>query len=413
MLGFRKKSLIGLDIDTYAVRMIQLRPCEGASSPAAGAGGTPSRYAITGACIQEILPWGDSPELRRMHTVCAIQQGLSGGAIEGGLAVCGLRGREVVVRGFEFPALPSEEIEGAVALEASQICPFSTDESTLDYQVTSSDGKKTRGFWVAANNGLIHTTRELVHEAGLHCSLIDVDGLALLNCLANMPDGGGEADDGVIVPPPTITARGEAAILDVGGACTTVAIRDQAGRPFVRDIASGSDDILRRIAADTGVSLEVARTALLNRGWEGAPNAESRVGEPRQSVVATLQADTPDQERAHGVLSWETPALPEDEDRLWRGLERACAELIEAIATTLRYHAAQQSCERVERLLVCGALAAVDEFIELLRAKLYIEVASWNPLAALPCEAGAECQSLVRAAGATLVVAAGLAMRQL
>ena len=177
MLGFRKKSVVGLDIDTTAVRMVQLRR-DGAE------------YTVTGACVIEIAPWGDDPELRKLHTIRAIQQGLSECGIDARLAVCGLRGPEVVVRGFEFPALPLEEIGPAVELEASQICPFSTDESTFDYQVTSNDARKTRGFWVAANNSLIRSTRHLVHEAGLRCAMIDVAGLALLNCLGNSQDGG-------------------------------------------------------------------------------------------------------------------------------------------------------------------------------------------------------------------------------
>jgi len=400
MLGFRKKSLIGLDIDTCAVRMVQLQRCDGGSGGADRDGQPRLRYAITAACIREIAPWGDSPELRRIHTIRAIQQGLSDGGVEGGFAICGLRGHEVVVRGFEFPTLPPEEIEGAVALEASQICPFSTDESTLDYQVTSADAKKTRGFWVAANNGLIHSTRDLVHEAGLHCSLIDVDGLALLNCLHNTPDGGYGTEDDLIVQPPSFLRLGQAAVLDVGGVCTTVAIRDQAGRPFVRDIGAGCDDILRRVAAETGAPLEVVKTAL-----------RSRRGEP--SVAVMVPADATNQERPHGLSRWEAGADSEDKDLLWSGLERACAELVEAVATTLRYHAAQQSCERVEKLLVCGGLATVDEFIELLRAKLYITVASWNPLSTMPCPSSEECRSLIREAGGSMALAAGLAMRQL
>ncbi len=400
MLGCRKKSLIGLDIGTSEVRMIQLQRRDGVAGGTGREEEPRVRYVVTGACIHEIAPWGDSPELRRMHTIRAIRAGLASGAVETGPAVCGLRGHEVVVRGFEFPTLPSEEIEGAVTLEASQICPFGTDESTLDFQVTSSDAKKTRGFWVAANDSLIQSTRQLVHDAGLHCARIDVDGLALLNCLRHTHDGSGQTEDDLIVPRPSCAARGEAAVLDVGGACTTVAARDQTGRPFVRDIGSGSDDIVRRLAAETGVPLEIARTTLLSR-------------DRKSNVPAAVPAAAIDHGHPPARSGWETRRHPEDKDLLWGSLEGACAELVEAITTTLRYHAAQQSCARVERLLVCGALATVAEFIDLLRGKLSVDVASWNPLTAMSCGAGEECRALVREAGASLAVAAGLAMRPL
>ena len=168
MLHLQRKSLIGLDLDASAVRMVQLRKDNGG-------------YVIVKAAVTEIAPWGDDPQLRRIHTVGAIRQGLSNAGITSKYAVCGLRGPEVVVRDFEFPALTPEEIAGAVELEVSQICPFLAEESTFDYQVTSNNDKRTMGFWVAATNDLIESTRQLVAEAGLHCALVDVAGLALLN----------------------------------------------------------------------------------------------------------------------------------------------------------------------------------------------------------------------------------------
>jgi len=383
MLGFRKKNLVGLDIDTLAVRMVQLRRDD-------------AGYVVTGACATEVSPWGDDPELRRIHTIRAIQHGLSQCRIEGKLAVCGLRGPEVVVRGFEFPSLPDEEIGAAVGLEASQICPFSTDESTFDYQVTSTDGRKTRGFWVAANNSLIRSTRQLVHEAGLRCTMIDVAGLALLSCMVNCEDGKPRtAEDGG-------DFRSRPAVLDIGGGCTTIAIMDPAGRPFIRDIGSGSDEILRRMAASARVPLEIARSALLNHGLELS------IAGPLQVEIPRPQAD--------------------DEVLLWDYLEGACAELVEDIATTLRYYAAQHGsrtpaqgnapgagCARVEKLLVCGPFSGLEDFIELLQAKLYVDVVPWNPVEAMTCDAGQtpDLAAVLHEAGGSMALAAGLAMRYL
>ncbi|MEN6337134.1 MAG: pilus assembly protein PilM [Phycisphaerales bacterium] len=382
MLGFRKKNLVGLDIDTLAVRMVQLRRDD-------------AGYAITSACVTEVAPSGDDPQLRKIHTVRAIQQALSRCRAEGKLAICGLRGPEVVVRGFEFPTLPAEEIGSAVGLEASQICPFSTEESTFDYQVTSTDARKTRGFWVAANNSLIRSTRQLVHEAGLRCAMIDVAGLAMLNCLTNSETEEPRPEESGAVP-------NRPAVLDIGGTCTTVAIMDHAGRPFVRDIGSGSDEILRRLAANAGVPLEIARTALLNYGLE-------------RSVAENAPSD-------------ESGPPPEHDVLLWDHLEGACAELVEDIATTLRYYAAQHGSgtpvqgsaamgagARVEKLLVCGAMAGVDEFIELLQTKLYIDVAPWNPVEAMCRDADQtpELAAVLREAGSSMALAAGLAMRHI
>ena len=365
MLGLKKRNLIGLDIDACAVRMVQLRKH--------GTG-----YALARAGVGDIAPWGDNPELRRFHTIQAVRKCLTASGIHDKSAVCALRGSDIVVRGFEFPVLPREEIEGAVGLEASQICPFGTDESTLDYQVTSNDSRKTRGFWVAANNTLIRDTRQLMDEAGLHCALIDVDGLALLNLLdSRWHDADGNTEEPAHTDPSSTTGKTERekpVLLDVGSSCTTVAAADQSGRPFVRDIGFGGDEIVNRIAAETDMPIESIKTRLL----EDPPSEES-----------------------------------EEEDRIQTCLERACAPLLEDIGTTLRYYAAQNGSTHTKEMLVCGGFATMRGLIELLRMKLYVEATLWNPLVEMPCEAGEECESLLRRYGPCLAVATGLAMRSM
>ena len=97
MLSMQRKSLVGLDLDASAVRMVQLRKDR-------------DEYVIVKATVAEIAPWGDDPQLRRIHTIQAIRQGLSSAGITSKYAVCGLRGPEVVVRDFEFPTMTPDEI---------------------------------------------------------------------------------------------------------------------------------------------------------------------------------------------------------------------------------------------------------------------------------------------------------------
>jgi len=343
-----------------------------------------SGYSILKATIAEIASWGGDPELRRVHTVQTIRQGLARGAFTGKFAVCGVRGPEVVVRDFEFPALTPEEIEGAVELEVSQICPFLAEESTLDYQVTASRDKKTMGFWVAATNGLLESTRQLVSQAGLQCALVDVVGLTLLNLL-HSPSGRQEIEDhepktedsepSSTLRPPVSAPRD--AVLNLGDSCATIAITDPAGRPFVRDIGSGAP-------AEARPSLAAARST------------------------------------THGVLSTDDGWATRNDYR-----PTTNDSLVEDVATTLRYYAAQNGAARVDRLLVCGASADLEEFVDLLRARLNIDVEPWNPLVGSGFrveESGAketdedQAQSVLhdlQQYGPSLAVAAGLAMRSI
>jgi type IV pilus assembly protein PilM len=365
MLGLQRRNLVGLDLDTSTVRMVQLRK-EG--------GG----YVVTKAAVCDIAPWGDAPQLRKLHTVQAIRQALASANITSTYAVCGLCGPEVVVRDFEFPPLTPEEIAGAVELEISQICPFLAEESTFDYQVTSSDDKQTMGFWVAATNDLIESTRQLVSEAGLHCALVDVAGLALLNLL--------RSETGDAASSPSLCQ----AVLNLGDSCVSIAIADPAGRPFVRDIGS-------RTAQEERPTSVAGRLATHSAG-SSAPRFAS--GNPSFSVAEGWAARS------------DHRPIPSD-------------SLVEDTMTTLRYYTAQNGSARVDRLLVCGVTGATEEAAELLRARLPLEVEPWNPLVGgrlrieeavgkqAPDDDPASTLGDPRQYGPSLAVATGLAMRSI
>jgi hypothetical protein len=70
------------------------------------------------------------------------------------MAVCGVSGPEVAVRDFEFPPLSAEDIDAAVQLEASQVCPFNAADSAVDYHLMPNGDNKIRGVLVAATNTL-------------------------------------------------------------------------------------------------------------------------------------------------------------------------------------------------------------------------------------------------------------------
>jgi type IV pilus assembly protein PilM len=350
-LRFNRKPLIGLDVDSSSIRMIQLRCRDG-------------RYSVTGAAAADIAPCGEDRERQRTQAIRAIRECIEALKPPGKLAVCGLRGPDVIVRAFEFPGLPADETEGAVRLEASQMCPFSMQEGEFDHQITSDGDNKTRGFWVAAAGALIESRRQLLHEAGLQCVLMDVDGLALLNCAERLNADRREGDDSG----DTLKDQPRSAVLDVGDSYATIAVVDSAGRPFIRDVSSAGHEIIRQIARLSRLSMDDIRTALL--------------GQP----------------------ATEDPQIREN-------LDKACDRLLDDIATTLRYYAAQNHTVRVSRLLVCGRFASATGFVECLRNRLPLEVVAWNPAAALDADAGSESRAVLEKTGPSMAAAVGLAMR--
>ncbi len=269
--------------------------------------------------------------------------------------VCGVSGPEVAVRDFAFPKLPEEELESAINLEADVICPFNAGQASIDYQIISDNGDKTKGIIVAATKTLIASKNQLASKAGLKCVLMDVDGLALINCFNNLVE---DSD------------REAAAILNVGSENTTLAIMNKEGWPFIRDTSSAGNDIIRQILEDNKISRETLYSVLFN-------NHEDNSIELKGS------------------------------------LEKASDKLISGVSNALRFYAAQEKSVPVRKMYICGGFATARGFIELLGHRLGTEVVLWNPFSNIRCDASQECQEIIEKHGHTLAVAAGLAMRSI
>jgi type IV pilus assembly protein PilM len=345
LLNLEQSQVLGLDIGSSAVKIVQLRKDN-------------TGYVVTAAGIVDIANGTETDQkLRETNTVRAISECLQSTGVQTRLAVCGVCGPEVAVRYFKFPSLPPEEFQGAVMLEATQVCPFNIDDSAVDYQLMPDGEDSVCGVLVAATNKLIERKRQLAKNASLDCVLMDVDGLALLNCFSEYE----QAETGRTT-----------AILNVGSSYTTLAIMGANALPFIRDIAYAGNTIVKEIASEKGVSMEAVKKSLFGRG---------------------------------------NPAEPEIE--LGDSFEKACQKLIVDVTETLRYYTAQEKSGIVEKILVCDSFARVKGFVELLDSRLPAKTVLWNPFDKIRCDADQNCRDILQKNGPAMAVAAGLAMRSI
>lgn len=395
LFKLNRSDVLGLDVGSSAVKIVQLRKDD-------------AGYIATAAGIVDIATGQDSNSPSHASRVEAIRECLRVAGTRTRLAVCSVSGSEVAVRDFQFPLLPPEEVEGAVRLEAAQVCPFSTDDSSIDYQLGSPDAIKgvwgstlaydghdnISGFLVAATNKLIKTKAQLAQNASLSCVLMDVDGLALLNCLSECE----RADTGQD-PTSQKAAKWEpgqtVAVLNVGSSYTNLAIMSDPGEavsgphftkshemetlrsmalPFTRDTPYAGDGIIEQIASENGISTKAVKDMLFD--YENT--TESGLD-------------------------------------LSHSLARACQKLIGDVTETLRYYTALKKPAVVEKIFVCGGFALARGFIELLDSQLPAKAVLWNPFDKIrlgsPCNVGLACEHILQKTGPAMAVAAGLAMR--
>ncbi|MHC4757740.1 MAG: type IV pilus assembly protein PilM [Planctomycetota bacterium] len=342
-LKLEPKEMLGVDIGSSTIKVVQIHK-------------DPEGDYVTAAQVREVsvAEQGNNPA-KDISTVRAVQDCLKDGKIKTRMAVCSISGQQVAVRHFKFPQLSQDEIEGAVLLEADQVCPFNVDISTVDYQLIPTDDGYVGGLLVAATNKLIEEKRSIAENAALEPVLMDVDGLALLNCFNQYQ----KDETGQI-----------SVVLNVGSICTNLAIVDGNGIPFIRDIAFAGNDIIEKMVPALGKTSEQIKNELF--GSEG-----------NESDLNNLSAV----------------------------LEQASQGLIHDINGTLRYYSTRENSSAVEKIYVCGGFALAKDFVGILDKHLSPETVLWNPFDRIPCNVDSECEQFLKNNGPAMAVAAGLAMR--
>ncbi len=344
ILEIKHEDILGLDIGSYTVKMVQLRREQSGFSVVAAA-----KVGIDTAKVPEI---GGID----IGVIKAIQECFRLSSAKSPFAVCSVCGPEVAVRYFKFPPLPKEEINGAIMLEAAQVCPFNINESAVDYQIVPNGHDSVRGIFVAATDRLVQKKKWFAEEASLRAVLMDVDGLALLNCLQNCEK----------------TKQGrKVAVMNVGSSFTTLAIVDNDNLPFIRDIAYAGSDIIGNLATTLGVETAVIQKHILG------------VKDPELTQLNIKDA-----------------------------LPAASQKLIEDVSETIRYYSANEKT-KVDEIYVSGGFALVDGFVEIIQKNFTANVQLWNPFEFFSGVVPAQYADLVKKEGPALAVAAGLAMRMI
>jgi len=336
------EQLLGLDIGSSAVKIVQLQKNSGAG------------FTVTAAGLVEINKKASDNADADINIIRAIRSCFNSSNAHAQLAVCSVCGPEVAIRTFKFPPLPADEVAGAVMLEAAQVCPFNVNDSAVDYQLIEDGQNMLSGVLAASTDKLVKKKKWLAEEASLKTALVDVDGLALLNCLQYL---------GKVEPGST------AVVLNIGFTHSTLAIIGEDNLPFVRDIAYAGNDIITRIAEKTNKQPDYVRAVLTD-------------SENRQPFTAEL-ADN---------------------------LALASQRLIDEVSETIRYYTANAKFV-IKNIYLCGGFALVKEFVQLLNSQIDANIVVWNPFDDIKFQPVPRLDELLRKKGPALAVAAGLALR--
>lgn len=226
----RQKTGVGLDIGSYAVKIVEISGANGKMSLAAG-GLKKARDATREGVIDCIK-------------ALAAEAGVT--SREANISVSG---PSVIVRFIVMPKMTDEDLRSAIKFEAEKHIPFNINECVIGHHAVKGLRKDNKQdvMLVAAKKDLVADRVRMAESAGFSVGVVDVDGFAVTNSfMANFPGPGREK---------TI------ALLDVGARITNLSIICGTSILLARDIGMGVRDfdasISKRFRTDAAAAEEL------------------------------------------------------------------------------------------------------------------------------------------------------------
>lgn len=243
-----KKSILGLDIGSYAVKAIHLDETKsGLMLRAMGVAQLPPGAIVEGnvenaeAIVTAIKSLLKSQKLK-VKNVCT-----------------SISGYAVIIKKINLPTTTEKELAETIDVEAEQYIPFDISEVNVDFEILGkSQGSQDQMdvVLVAAKKDAINAHIDLLVEAGLVPTVIDVDVFAIQNAFAtNYPD-----------------VTGTVALIDIGANKLNINVLRDNESLFTRDAPMGGARVTEEIQDRFNVEYEEAEG--IKMGSVEAPDPE-------------------------------------------------------------------------------------------------------------------------------------------
>ncbi len=241
MLFFKKKKeVIGIDIGSSSVKLVQLKAQKGA-------------YRLLNAGIMPLPPEAivDNTLMDSASIVGAIRNLVASLGIKARDVACSISGNSVIIRKITLSTMTTEELEDQIVWEAEQYIPFDINDVNLDFQILSPDSidpTKMSVLLVASKKDLINDYVAVFNEAGLQLSVVDVASFTIQNAFEINPD----------VDPDDVVA-----LINIGASVMNINIVKSGITLFTRDVQMGGNLYSEEIQKQMGLSSSEAESMKL------------------------------------------------------------------------------------------------------------------------------------------------------
>lgn len=231
----KKKEVIGIDIGSSSVKVVQLKDDKGS-------------FQLLNAGIFPLPPEAivDNALMDSSAIADAIKNLVASLGIKIKDVVCSISGNSVIIRKIVLPAMPQEELEDQISWEAEQYIPFDINDVNMDFQILSPDSNdpsKMNVLLVASKKDIINDYVAVFSEAGLQLAVVDVDSFAVQNAFEANHD---YSSEDII------------ALVNIGASVMNINVIKDGITLFTRDVQMGGNLYSEEIQKQVGLSSEDA-----------------------------------------------------------------------------------------------------------------------------------------------------------
>jgi type IV pilus assembly protein PilM len=345
----KSKNLVGLDIGSSAIKMVELKEKKAGT------------YQLVKIGIEPLSPEAivDGSIMDSSMVVDTIQRLNAAQNIKNSNFATSLSGHSVIIKKISLPAMSPEELAESIQWEAEQYIPFDINDVNLDYVPLTSagSGENIDVILVAVKKEKINDYTSVVSQTGKNVVLVDVDAFALQNSYEmNYPSSEGDV----------------LALVNIGASVTNVNVLSGTTSVFWRDITFGGNQYTDAIQRELNLSFAEAES--LKRGGTVADYN-------LQQVIPILNSVSED--------------------------------FAGELRKTLDFFTATSGAERVDRLVLSGGGSSVMNLESILRDKFGIPVEIMNPLKNVGYNESEFNPEWISEVAPSMAIAVGLAIRKL
>ena len=319
MLFSRSKGVVGLDIGSATIKLVELKEKKG------------DQYQLVRIGVEPLSPEAivDGSIMDSSLVVDAIQKLIEQTGVKSASFATSVSGHSVIIKKIELPMMDPEELAESIQWEAEQHIPFDINDVRLDYVTLTSPEEVEVGaenmevLLVAVKREKVNDYVSVISQSGKSPVVVDVDAFAIQNAYELNYD----------LDPLKVVA-----LINMGAGVTNINIIARGQSVFWRDLSSGGNAFTEALQREFNLSFDQAE--LLKRG---------------ESVGNYSVSD------ARKVL------------------DAVSAEMANEIQKTFDFFAATSSEGSVDELVLSGGCALTPNLQEILRERFGVPTEVLNP----------------------------------